>query len=97
MPQRRVATLSTWDVVYAANMAIACLLSDWVMTRGLSRLVDRPSDLLGGMWAVLATIFVFRETRARSLSAGIARLAATCVSFALCLVYLLLFSFNPLG
>jgi uncharacterized membrane protein YgaE (UPF0421/DUF939 family) len=49
------------------------------------------------MWAVVATVFVFRETRLRSLSAGIARLIATCVSFALCLIYLLFFPFTPVG
>jgi uncharacterized membrane protein YgaE (UPF0421/DUF939 family) len=49
------------------------------------------------MWAVVATVFVFRETRVRSLSAGIARLLATCVSFALCLLYLLLFPFTSVG
>ena len=30
------------------------------------------ADFLGGMWAVLATIFVFRGTRAKSMSAGLA-------------------------
>ncbi|HEX9461204.1 MAG TPA: FUSC family protein [Alphaproteobacteria bacterium] len=90
-------TLSLWDVVYALNMAIACLISYWIMTDALSRFVDMPSDLLGGMWAVVAAVFVFRETRVRSLSAGIARLIATCVSFALCFLYLLLFPFTPVG
>jgi len=42
-------------------------------------------------------VFVFRDTRGHSLSAGISRLFATCVSFALCLVYLLIFPANPLG
>ena len=97
MQQRKTTELSSWDVAYAANMTIACLLSYWIMTGALSGLVDKPSDLLGGMWAAVATIFVFRDTRARSLSAGIARLIATCVSFALCLIYLLLFPFTPLG
>jgi uncharacterized membrane protein YgaE (UPF0421/DUF939 family) len=49
------------------------------------------------MWAVVAAVFVFRETRLRTLSAGIARLVATCVSFALCLLYLSLFPFTPVG
>ena len=49
------------------------------------------------MWAVVAVVFVFRDTRARALSAGIARLIATCVSFALCLPYLLIFPFTPVG
>jgi uncharacterized membrane protein YgaE (UPF0421/DUF939 family) len=67
------------------------------MAHTLSRFVDESSDFLGEMWAVVATVFVFRETRLRSLSAGIARLIATCVSFALCLLYLLLFPFTPVG
>jgi uncharacterized membrane protein YgaE (UPF0421/DUF939 family) len=89
--------LSWWDVEYALNMAIACLITYWIITHALSRFVDEPSDFLGGMWAVAATVFVFRETRLRSLSAGTARLIATCVSFALCLLYLLLFPFTPVG
>ncbi len=97
MPEAMKAKLSSWDVVYALNMAIACLIAYWIMTHILSRLVDEPSDFLGGMWAVVATVFVFRETRLRSLSAGLARLIATCVSFALCLLYLLLFPFTPVG
>jgi uncharacterized membrane protein YgaE (UPF0421/DUF939 family) len=97
MPKVQDARLSSWDVVYALNMAIACLVSYWIMTRILARFVDGSADFLGGMWAVAATVFVFRESRARSLSAGIARLIATCVSFALCLLYLSLFPFTPVG
>ena len=97
MPDVRAAKLSAWDVVYALNMAVACLISYWIITHILARFVDAPSDFLGGMWAVAATVFVFRESRARSLSAGIARLIATCVSFALCLLYLALFPFRPVG
>jgi uncharacterized membrane protein YccC len=98
MPQvKKNLRLSSWDVVYALNMAIACLITYWIMTHILSRFVDGSTDFLGGMWAVVATVFVFRETRLRSLSAGTARLIATCVSFALCLLYLLLFPFTPVG
>ena len=97
MPEVKNQKLSSWDVVYALSMATACLITYWIMTHTLSRFVDVPSDFLGGMWAVAATVFVFRETRLRSLSAGIARLIATCVSFALCLLYLLLFPFAPVG
>jgi uncharacterized membrane protein YgaE (UPF0421/DUF939 family) len=42
-------------------------------------------------------VFAFASTRLGSLSAGIARLIATCVSFALCLLYLSLFPFTPVG
>ena len=97
VPEAKSLKLSSWDVVYALNMAIACLITYWVMTHALTRFVDGPSDFLGGMWAVVATVFVFRETHLKSLSAGIARLIATCVSFALCLLYLLLFPFTPAG
>src|SRR3981081_848508 len=97
IPEVKNTRLSLWDVVYALNMAIACLITYWIMTHTLSRFVDEPSDFLGGMWAVAATVFVFRETRLGSLSAGIARLIATCVSFALCLLYLSFFPFTPVG
>ena len=97
MPEVKNPRLSLWDVVYALNMAIACLITYWIMTHILSRFVDESADLLGGMWAVVATVFVFRETRLQSLSAGIARLIATCVSFALCLLYLSFFPFTPVG
>jgi hypothetical protein len=97
MSEVKDAALSSWDVVYALNMSIACLVAYWIMTDVLSRFVDGPSDFSGGtvhsegsprlptvclMRALAATIFVFRDTGARSLSAGTARLIATCVSFA---------------
>ena len=97
IPEVKNPKLSSWDVAYALNMAIACLITYWIMTHILFRFVDESSDFLGGMWAVVATVFVFRETRLGSLSAGIARLIATCVSFALCLLYLSLFPFTPVG
>jgi uncharacterized membrane protein YgaE (UPF0421/DUF939 family) len=97
IPEVKNPKLSSWDVACAMNMAIACLITYWIMTHTLSRFVDESSDFLGGMWAVVATVFVYRETRHGSLSAGIARLIATCVSFALCLLYLSLFPFTPVG
>ncbi len=39
------------------------------------------------MWAVIATIFVFRESYTGSRSAAVSRMAATSVSFVLCLIY----------
>jgi uncharacterized membrane protein YccC len=84
-------------MIYTLEMTIACVISYWITTSGLTAFVDKSSDFLGGMWAVVATVFVFRDTRINSLSAGLARLIATCVSFALCLLYLLLFPFQPLG
>ena len=89
--------LSTWDFFYALDMAIACLISYSIITYVLAPLVGTPDALLGGMWATVATVFVFRETRASSLTAGISRLIATGVSFALCLVYLVVLPFHPVG
>ena len=78
-------------------MGIACLITYWIMTYLLYGFVDQGSNFLGGMWAGGAVIFVFGDTRAHALYAGIARLIVTCVSFALCLPYLLLFRFTPIG
>jgi uncharacterized membrane protein YgaE (UPF0421/DUF939 family) len=89
--------LTQWDVAYAVNMTLACGISYFIITQLLVQFVDAPSDLLGGMWAVAATIFVFRDKRSLSLRAGLDRLLATCISFSLCLIYLIAFPFTPLG
>ena len=89
--------LSSGDMIYALEMAIACAISYWIITYGLAPLGNKADDFLGGMWAVVATVFVFRDSRTSSMSAGLARLIATCVSFALCLLYLLFFPFQPVG
>ncbi|HKN30444.1 MAG TPA: FUSC family protein [Roseiarcus sp.] len=94
---KRQQRFSSWDFTYAVDMGIACLISYWVITFGLARFVDTPNDLLGGMWAVVATVFVFRDTRSNALSAGLSRLIATLVSFALCQAYLLIFPFTAVG
>jgi|SRR5438093_5603827 len=49
------------------------------------------------MWAVVATIFVYHDAYAQSLSAASMGMAATSISFVLCLIYLLVFPFHPLG
>lgn len=95
--ERSRGSLSAHDVLYAVAMAVACFIAYRVTVDALHPLVARDNDLLGGMWAVVAAIFVFRETQADSLSAGLARLIATCVSFALCLPYLAIFPSTPLG
>jgi uncharacterized membrane protein YccC len=100
-PARPVANsqkFSLQDFAYALELALACLAAFWIVTGILRPFVENPSDnLLGGMWAVVATVFVFRDARDQSLSAGISRMIATSVSFALCLAYLLFLPFNPAG
>jgi hypothetical protein len=46
------------------------------------------------MWAVIATVFVIRDSCTQSVSAAVSRVAATLVSFVLCLAYLLVLPFH---
>jgi uncharacterized membrane protein YccC len=73
--------------------------SYWLITHILVHVfsVSRDDDLLGGMWAVVATIFVYRFSFDQSVSAALSRIGATSLSFALCLVYLLFFPFHLWG
>ena len=59
--------------------------------------VSRDDDLLGGMWAVVATVFVYRYSYEQSVGAALSRMGATSVSFALCFIYLLFFPFHLWG
>jgi hypothetical protein len=74
--------ISAKDLIFAVEMTIACAISYSIMTSGLVRFVDKPSDFLGGMWAVIATVFVFRDSRSNSMSAALSRLIATCIGIA---------------
>jgi uncharacterized membrane protein YccC len=78
-------------------LAVACLITYWLATSALSRVhsVGRDDDLLGGMWAVLATIFVLRDSLGKSVAAAVSRMTATSVSFVLCLIYLVFLPFHP--
>jgi len=86
-------------VLRAVALAISCVITFWLTTNLLASLysVSREDDLLGGMWAVIATIFVYRENLAESMGAALSRMVATLVSFALCFVYLIFFPFSVWG
>jgi uncharacterized membrane protein YccC len=86
-------------LTYATAMAVACLISFEITTHLLTRVhsVSAPDDELGGMWATIATLFVFRNAYHQSVSAALSRTRATAVSFALCLLYLLFLPFHPVG
>jgi uncharacterized membrane protein YgaE (UPF0421/DUF939 family) len=83
-------------VVECVVLAVACLVTYWVATTLLSRVYSTPrdDDLLGGMWAVIATIFLLRDSFSKSLAAAVSRMAATSVSFVLCLIYLAFLPFH---
>ena len=80
-------------------LALACLISYWLTTNALSLVysVSTSDDTLGGLWAVVATVFLFRESYNKSLAAAVSRMAATLVSFALCLAYLAFLPFHLWG
>jgi hypothetical protein len=91
---KNLEPLSAWDVTFSVNMAIASVISYWIVTHALSGLVDSATHYPGGMRATVATIFVFRDTRTAIFSAGLQRFMATCVSFVLCQIYFLIFPFE---
>ena len=84
-------------VVECVVLAVACLITYWLVISALSRVysASRDDDLLGGMWAVIATIFVLRDSFGKSVAAAVSRMAATSVSFVLCLIYLAFLPFHP--
>ena len=86
----------TVAVLDCGVLAIACLLSYWLVTYLLARLhsVSAADDLLGGLWAVIATVFVCRFSYHQSMAAALSRMSATCVSFAFCLAYLIFLPFH---
>jgi uncharacterized membrane protein YccC len=77
-------------------LAIACLVTYLLATKALSRVhsVSPADDLLGGMWAVIAAVFVNRSSYQESRAAAVSRLVATVVSFAYCLIYLAFLPFH---
>jgi uncharacterized membrane protein YccC len=93
----KLSKLSAWDVAYAVEMAVACLITYWMMVFLLPHFVGWPSTSVGALWAVIFTVFVFKDTRAHSLAAGLSRLIATFSSFVLCLIYLWLLPVTAIG
>jgi len=82
----------------AAGLALAAFVSYEMTTRILtSTISSRDDQMLGGMWSVVATLFVFRQSYRESVGAALSRAAATSVSFILCLGYLLAFRFTAVG
>jgi uncharacterized membrane protein YccC len=84
-------------VLQSAILALACLLTYWLVDSVVARVysISHADDLLGALWAVIATIFVCRDSYEQSVAAAVSRMAATTVSFLLCLVYLAFLPFHP--
>jgi uncharacterized membrane protein YccC len=79
-------------LIFSVNLAVACVVSYWVVSELLAEVhsVSKSDDMLGGLWAVISTAFVYRVTCQDSHKAAMTRMSATLFSFALCLIYLLL-------
>jgi uncharacterized membrane protein YccC len=86
-------------VSHSFALSVSVLLSYWIVTSLLVRIyfLSTADELLGGMWAVIATVFVYRFSYQQSFSAAVQRMGATSISFVLCLAYLSLFPFHVLG
>jgi uncharacterized membrane protein YccC len=98
-PHARGTSTTRAAFAHGLGLALACLISYLVTVDGLSSIhsLSPDDDLLGGMWAVIATVFVYRETHRQNIAAALTRSSATLISFALCLTYLTFFSFDPIG
>ena len=87
-------------LIHGVTLSLSCVISYWLITHLLTRsdrrLAGRQSSL-GGMWAAIATLFVYRFGYEQSIGAALSRVASTTVSFVLCLAYLLLFPFHLWG
>jgi uncharacterized membrane protein YccC len=96
VPNEHHHRLSRIAVLDSAILAIACLITFMLVTDLLARAyhLSRADDLIGGLWAVIAAVFVFRDTYQHSMSAAVSRIAATAVSLVLCLAYLAFLPFH---
>src|ERR1700751_18663 len=86
-------------VIHSSALAVACYASYWVITHVLRQVhsLSAADDQLGGMWAVIATVFVYRTSYQQDTAAAVSRTVATALSCVLCLIYLLLLPFSPAG
>src|SRR5215813_13068390 len=83
----------------SVTLALACLASYSLVRYASAHIhsLSHADDLVGGLWAVIATAFVFRTTEDASITAAKTRVVATALSFALCFVYLLFLPSHPWG
>ena len=82
--------------MHSTALALACAVSYLLTTRVLSHIhqISPEDQLIGGMWAMIATAFVYRFSYDQSITAAISRVSATLLSIVLCFTWLLFFSFS---
>jgi uncharacterized membrane protein YccC len=102
-PERNETRWQPVEILHAlfhgVMLSLLCATSYWLITRMLAHVysISRDDDLLGGMWAVAATVFVYRYSYDGSIGAALSRMGATSLSFVLCFIYLLFFPFHLSG
>ena len=84
------------SVLDCAVMGIACLLTYWLVTIVQPHVYvsSQAAGEIGALWAVISTVFVLRDSYQHSTAAAVSRMAATSVSFVLCLIYLVFLPFH---
>lgn len=92
-PNVRAATL------HSLALAAACYVSYWLTAHVVSEVhsLSAADNRLGAMWAVIATVFVYRTGYQQDVGAALSRTAATAFSCALCVIYLLILPFSSVG
>jgi uncharacterized membrane protein YccC len=86
-------------VLQCCLLALACLGS-YALVVWLSSLVAwiGPTDhIVGGVWAVISTIIVSRNSYDQTAAAAVSRVYGTLVGMILCLIYLIFFPFHVWG
>src|SRR6516162_5199655 len=83
-------------LLHSVALGVACFVTWELTTEVLSHVhsISEADDLLGGMWAVIATVFVYRTSYQESVTAAWSRGIATLLAFIICLVYLLIAPFH---
>jgi uncharacterized membrane protein YccC len=77
-------------------LAAACLASYSLVVwlSSLSSWVGQSDHIVGGVWAVITTIIVSKNSYRETATASVSRIYGTLVSVALCLLYLIFFPFH---
>jgi uncharacterized membrane protein YccC len=97
--QRPDRTQVRTAVVECTILGLAGSLAYWLVVNWLTwlRSVSVADDIVGGVWAAIATVFVTRSTYEQSVTAAVTRVLATLVSFVLCELYLIFLPFHLWG
>ena len=86
-------------VSHGVALAISCAITSALVLNLYPRIgAIAPANLfLAMMWATVATVFVQHIAYVSTAESAVSRLVATGISFALCLLYLLIFPFHIWG